>query len=86
MVTNFNNWLFALEDYAEDDRKPGDTGIVESTYGWHVMYYVGENIPTWQSDAIEALTSSKYSEDIVELKKTYPLDFSIEDVILIPSR
>ena len=86
MVTNFNNWLFALEDYAEDDRKPGDTGIVESTYGYHVMYYVGENIPTWQSNAIEALTTSKYSEDIVELKKTYPLDFSVEDVILIPSR
>ncbi len=35
MVTNFNDWCF------EQGRKAGDTGIVESPYGYHVMYYVG---------------------------------------------
>ena len=37
MVTNFNDFCFA------DDRKAGDTDIVESTYGYHIMYYVGES-------------------------------------------
>ncbi len=34
MVTNFNDWCFA------EGRKAGDTGIVETEYGYHIMYYV----------------------------------------------
>ena len=33
MVTNFNDWCF------DNSRMSGDTGIVESTYGYHVMYF-----------------------------------------------
>ena len=35
MVEDFENWCF------EDGRQAGDTGIVESTYGYHVMYFSG---------------------------------------------
>ena len=35
MVTDFNNWCY------EDGRKAGDTGIVTSAYGNHIMYFVG---------------------------------------------
>ena len=37
MVTNFNDWCF------DDARAAGDTGIVESTYGYHIMFYVGDS-------------------------------------------
>ena len=37
MVVNFNDWCF------DDIRKTGDFGIVESTYGYHVMYFVGDS-------------------------------------------
>ena len=37
MVTNFNDWIF------DASRKPGDTGIVESDYGYHIIYFVGDN-------------------------------------------
>ena len=37
MVTNFNDWCFA------EGRKAGDTGIVESDYGYHIMYFSGES-------------------------------------------
>ncbi len=37
MVTNFNDWCF------DESRKAGDTGIVESTYGYHIMFYVGDS-------------------------------------------
>lgn len=45
MVDEFENWSIA------EDRKVGDVGIVETTYGYHIMYHVGKNVTTW-SDAI----------------------------------
>lgn len=35
MVAAFNDWCF------DSSRKSGDTGIVETNYGYHVMYFVG---------------------------------------------
>lgn len=37
MVAPFENWSF------DPARKPGDTGIVKTTYGYHVMYFVKAN-------------------------------------------
>jgi hypothetical protein len=34
MVKNFENWCF------DSTRQAGDTGIVKTEYGYHVMYYV----------------------------------------------
>ena len=42
MVSAFNNWCF------DDSRKPGDTGIVETSYGYHVMYFVGQSAETYR--------------------------------------
>ncbi|MBQ7875013.1 MAG: peptidylprolyl isomerase [Oscillospiraceae bacterium] len=35
MVAPFENWCF------DETRKPGDTGIVETSFGYHIMYFVG---------------------------------------------
>lgn len=45
-VVNFKNW--ALEDH-----KAGDTGIVETEYGYHVMYYCGDSAITYRDYMIE---------------------------------
>ena len=47
MVTNFNDWCF------DSSRKAGDTGIVETEYGYHVMYYVGDSDYTYRDYLIE---------------------------------
>ena len=47
MVVNFNDWLF------EEGRQTGDTGIVETEYGYHVMYYVGASEQTYRNYMIE---------------------------------
>jgi len=47
MVTNFNDWCF------DESRKPGDTGIVESEYGYHVMFYSGDSETTYRDHMIE---------------------------------
>ena len=37
MVDPFEEWAY------DESRKVGDTGLVESTYGWHVMYFDGDS-------------------------------------------
>jgi len=54
MVSEFEDWCYA------DGRQPGDVGIVKTSYGQHIMYFVGySDIPYWyaacQSAAIEAI-------------------------------
>ena len=41
MVANFENWCY-------DAHEAGDTGIVESEYGYHIMYFVGDSDVTYR--------------------------------------
>ena len=45
-VASFKNWA------VDDSRKVGDTGIVETEYGYHVMYYCGESALTYRDSMI----------------------------------
>lgn len=58
MITEFNDWLF------DEARVVGDNGLVETSYGWHIMYYDGEGNPVWMTDAESALRSEAYSEQM----------------------
>ncbi len=55
MVAAFNDWCFAA------GRKAGDTGIVETDYGYHVMYFVGTDLPKWQVQVQQALIKNDFS-------------------------
>lgn len=55
MVPEFDAWLF------DPTRKEGDTGIVHTDYGYHIMYYAGEAGPAWQADADSALRQEDYT-------------------------
>ena len=45
-VESFTNWA------TDPAREAGDTGIIESTYGYHVMYYVGDDEVTYRDSMI----------------------------------
>ena len=47
MVTAFNDWCF------DEARQPGDHGIVETEYGFHLMYFVGHSDVTFRNFMIE---------------------------------
>ena len=47
MVESFEDWCY------DASRKTGDTGIVESTYGYHIMYFVGDSALTYRDYQIE---------------------------------
>ena len=73
MVTAFNDWCF------DPNRKPGDSGIIETNYGYHVMYYVGnDNEETWKSTVRSTLASdalSAFDDEIVN-GETYKINES----------
>lgn len=57
MVAEYDAWIF------DEARKAGDTDIVETDYGYHVMYFVGSNDS--YSDA--KIRSDKATEDVNKL-------------------
>ena len=60
MVAEFDAWLF------DASRKAGDTGLVNTTYGTHIMYYDGESDPAWKAAARSALESADYSDLVAQ--------------------
>ena len=63
MVDEFNDWIF------DEVRKEGDTDIVKTEYGYHVMYFVGEGLPAWKAVAIEDILNEEmtaYEESITD--------------------
>ena len=57
-----DSYSYRLEGEA---RVSGDTGVVDSTYGSHVMYYVGDDIPHWEAQVTKALRE-KASDELAE--------------------
>lgn len=70
MVEEFNDWLF------DDARKVGDTDIVKTTYGYHVMYYNGEGSAAWFASAKDALTSSRIDDWFKLSEEEFGLNFN----------
>lgn len=56
MVAEFNDWCF------DSSRKVGDTGVVDTSYGSHVMYFVGNNLPNWAVSVQSDLSSAETAE------------------------
>lgn len=57
MVPSFEDWCF------DPSRQAGDTGIVQTSYGYHVMYFVGQSEnPYWYDQAESSLKSDAYNE------------------------
>lgn len=55
MITEFNDWCF------DSERQPGDTGIVQTDYGYHVMYFDGYGSQIWSYKCEEDLRTNDFS-------------------------
>ena len=47
MVSSFEDWCYA------EDNTPGTTGVIESEYGYHVMYFVGDSETNYRDFQVE---------------------------------
>ena len=70
MIEEFDNWLF------DPARKPGDHALIESeSYGWHILYYVGESdLMVWQTEAEAALKNKDYTALLAERSSSVTYD------------
>ena len=66
MVEEFNDWCF------DKDRSTGDTGIVKTRFGYHIIYYVA---PTenyyWKDLAENELHYTRYQETLSSITAQY---------------
>lgn len=70
MVETFNDWCF------DPSRKPGDSGIVETNYGYHLMYFVENEGPAYRSSIKSTLESEKFNEYLENMNPNYPITSS----------
>lgn len=72
MVQTFNDWIF------DPSRVVGDTGIVQTDYGYHIMYFEGKGYDQWQNEVISSMKQVAYSADYSALQKQYPITVETE--------
>ena len=79
MVTEFNDWCF------DASRTPGDTAIVKTRYGYHIMYFVGRCDETyWHQRMVEEYfdyMQNKLCEDAVA---EYPAEIDLTKAAVYP--
>lgn len=75
MVTEFNDWCF------DDSRQPGDTDIVKTSYGYHIIYYVGANDTMhWLETARTDCISEQFNKTLDEIFDSYTMEVNYANV------
>lgn len=68
MVNSFGSWCF------DSSRKSGDVAIVQSDYGYHIIYFVKHtDMPAWKYTAQQAKASADGDADNKALEKAYTI-------------
>ncbi|MBR6915179.1 MAG: peptidylprolyl isomerase [Clostridia bacterium] len=66
-VEPFNTWLF------EEGRKAGDYTLLETEYGWHIVYYVSKGEPQWKTTITSNLKTEAYESAKSAATEKYPV-------------
>ena len=65
----------------DDDRKPGDYGLIRTDYGYHVMYFV-ESEAQWLRNCRQGVMTDKTSEILVEARERFPMEVEYKKIAL----
>ncbi len=74
-VEEFLNWSIDMS------RKTGDTGIVKTQFGYHIMYFV-EGEPYWMNMARTNLLSERTTEMINAAEEKWPIKVNYKKIVL----
>ena len=75
MVPEFDAWCF------DETREPGHYGMVKTTYGYHLMYYVG-GTPIWENYARQDMISEKTGQMLSSLAENYLMEVDYSKITL----
>ena len=78
MVTAFNDWIF------DDSRVKGDSGLVKTEFGYHVMYFVSreQKQGDWVEIAKTQLIADEINKMIEEAEEAYKTEVDYKDIVL----
>ena len=63
MVKPFEEWVY------DSSRKPGDVDMIMTSYGWHIMYFVGQHEEAyWIENIRNTLGAEKFEDAETEVK------------------
>ncbi len=80
MVAAFNDWCF------DESRQPGDTGIVETEYGYHIMYFSGtQDHAHWYEVAESDYLMDRQQQMLDEIAAKMPLETHYDKLVLMES-
>ena len=65
MVAAFDAWCF------DEARQVGDTDIVETEYGYHVMFFIGDGKLAWENTAHSGVLSDLFTDWVEANAETY---------------
>ncbi len=74
MVAEFEDWMF------DENRKTGDYGLIETQFGWHIMYMESE--PQWISMIKSEIKSKAYDDNLERLHEEYEITVSEDDFMV----
>ena len=75
MVAPFEEWCF------DGSRQYGDTDLVKTTYGYHVMYYVGHDL-MWKEYARTDWLNAQTAEFLDKIVEAYPIEVTYGNITL----
>ena len=74
-VAEFEDWAFAEGAFEGDVRKIGDTGIIESEYGYHIMFFSEQHEhPIWYETILEDFVDADWEKETTEFEKQFGED------------
>ena len=74
-VQEFKDW------YLDTSRQAGDTGLVKSSYGYHVMYFSG-NEPIWEHEVKSIILSERTAKILDDAMTKWPTNVNFKKVVL----
>ena len=75
MVQPFNDWCF------DAARTYGDYGLVQTSYGYHVMFFV-KSEPQWITYAASDWANEQSAELLEAVTSLYPMEVSFDKIVL----
>lgn len=74
-VQEFVDW------YMDENRKPGDYGLIRTSYGYHVMYFV-ESEAQWLRSCRQGVQSDAATNILKEAREKYPMEVEYKKIAL----
>lgn len=82
-IYNGSGYVSAFESWAIDPaRVVGETAVVKTEYGYHIMYFVSTQGPLWKNSCEQSLLSERISAEIDKTAEANPFDTYLDRLVI----